>query len=138
MGLSHSVPSALALTIGESGWRLSLDGSRPPPEGAWARFEALELDVAGGTPMRDGDGPDGAVERLKTRRLALHAAILGTDRARLQAALRACVADGSGFADLRVWFAAGVPWIGGRVTLGHHEAPFTIRVAIEPRATGTR
>src|SRR5690242_18966927 len=138
MGLSHSIPSALALTIGESGWRLSLDGSRPPPEGAWARFKALELDVAGGTPMRGGDGPDGALVRLSPRSLALSAWILGTERARLQTALRAYVADGSGFADRRVWFAAGVPWIGCHVPLVLHAAPFTIRHAIEPRATGKR
>ena len=137
MGL-NSITSALALTVGEKGRRLSLDGSQPLAESAWARFEALELDAGRETSSHATNGHHGAIDHLKTRRLALRTAILGTDPARLQSSLRACVPEGSGFSELRVWFASGAPWIGGRITIGHREAPFTIRLALEPRATGPR
>ena len=45
MGLSDAVPSALALTLGYSGRRLSLDRTQPQGAGPWVRLEALELDV---------------------------------------------------------------------------------------------
>lgn len=135
MGLSDAVPSALALTLGDSGRRLSLDRTQPQGAGPWVRLEALELDVpARLTSGQRGDG----VERLKTRRLALRTAILATDPARLQAALRGCVSPGSGFSALRVWSGAGAPWIGGRLAIGHREAPFTIRVAVDPPSPGER
>jgi|GEM_PF-3146714 len=133
MDLSES-PPALAFALGEEGRRLSLDPSLPRPEGAWAWWEALELDVPAGV-LASGNGDSGT---LKTRRLRLREAILATEPGRLQAGLRACVGSGSGFSDLRVWIAAGVPWIGGRVTIGNRGAPFTMRVALQARAGGAR
>jgi len=133
MELSDSLPSALALTVAETGRRLSLDPARPGADAAWARLEALELDVPARA-LPEGGG----VDSLKTRRLALRAAILATDPGRLQAGLRACVSSGSGFSDLRVWSAAGMPWLGGRVTIGHRTAPFTVRLAFQPGTAGER
>src|SRR3569623_2002851 len=104
MGLSDAVPSALALTLGDSGRRLSLDRTQPQGAGPWVRLEALELDVP----------------------------------ARLKAALRGCVSPGSGCSALRVWSGAGAPWIGGRLAIGHREAPFTIRVAVDAPSPGER
>jgi len=136
MGLSDAVPSDLAWTVGDSGRRLSLERTpRPPDAAAWVGVETLELDVP--ARLTNGQRAEG-VEHLKTRRLALRAAILDTDPVRLQAGLRGCVSASSGFSELRVWFANGAAWIGGRMTLGHREAPFTIRLAVEPRAPGER
>ncbi|HEY4186748.1 MAG TPA: hypothetical protein VGP07_16845 [Polyangia bacterium] len=137
MGLSESIPPALALTVGEAGGKLSLQGGpgTTPADFAWVTIEDLDLAIVGANGYPTGDA---ALERLKTRRLALRAATLGTAPAHLQASLDRCLHGDGGFADLRVWFGADAPWIGGRVTIGNREAPFTIRVALEPRATGTR
>src|SRR3569623_469435 len=136
MGLSDAVPSDLAWTVGDSGRRLSLERTpRPPDAAAWGGVETLELDV----PARLTNGQRAeSVEHLKTRRLALRAAILDTDPVRLQAGLRGCVSASSGFSELRVWFANGAAWSGGRMTLGLREAPVTFRLAGEPRAPGER
>lgn len=136
MELTDSLAAPIALTVADGGRRLSLDANQPRADHAWAWLEALELDVPARGLQAGGRGDGGAP--VKSQRLALRQATLGTTAERLQRGLRACVSSDSGFSELRVWFAAGVSWLGGRVTIGHRTSPFTMRVALLPRATGER
>lgn len=146
----ESIPAAFTLALADKELRLPLPGPPADHDSGWVRIDGLRLDGSPGEPDRlvsGGDAaPEGAgdaapresVDRLKTRRLIFRAATLATDPAQLQAALDRCALGDSGFERLRVWFGSDTPWIGGRVTIGNREAPFTIRVAVEPRATGAR
>jgi tetratricopeptide (TPR) repeat protein len=141
MGASDTVPSTFAMMRDEGpGHHISLADGAAPLGFAWARLSTLDLDVATGAPPRDaGQGPvDESLDRLKTRRLAFRRAMIDTDPARLQAALGRCPLAAHGFHDVRVWLGADAPWIAGRASIGSREAPFTIRIAIEPRAEARR
>ncbi len=150
MDLRESVPTAFTLTVGETSLRLPWPpGPATDLDLGWVRVDGLALDgsrvaaarpmVANGDESDDGAAPfDDATAHLQTQRLAFRAATLATDPARLQAGLDRCALAASGFEELRVWFGKDAPWIGGRVRIGDRQAPFTLRLAVEPGATGTR
>ena len=133
LGADQAVPSTFVVTRGAGPSRLSLPEGATPPAFAWARIPILDLDLVEG----DQAG-DPRLLGIKTRRLAFHRATIGTDPRRLEAALAGCPLGPHGFHEVRVWFGKDAPWIGGRVTVGHREAPFTLRVAVEPRAEARR
>src|SRR3954468_5195673 len=140
MGASDTVPSTFAMTGDEGPRHISLADGAAPLAFAWARLSTLDLDVATSAPPRDaGQGAaDESLDRLKTRRLAFRRAMIDTDPARLQAALGRCPLAAHGFRDVRVWLGGDGPRVAGRAPLGSREAPFTIRIAIEPRAEARR
>ncbi|HEY8926749.1 MAG TPA: tetratricopeptide repeat protein, partial [Polyangia bacterium] len=133
LGADQAVPSTFVVTRGAGPSRLSLPEGATPPAFAWARIPILDLDLVEGDPAGDP-----RLSGIKTRRLAFHRATIGTDPRRLEAALAGCPLASHGFHEVRVWFGKDAPWIGGRVTVGHREAPFTLRVAVEPRVEARR
>lgn len=139
MGPSETLPSTFAMTRDDGPGHISLADGATPPTFAWARLSRLDLDVATATTWAAEQGAvDESLDRLKTRRLAFRSAMIDTDPARLQAALGRCPLAAHGFHDVRVWLGGDAPWIAGRASLGHREAPFTIRIGIEPRAEARR
>jgi tetratricopeptide (TPR) repeat protein len=139
MGSVDSVPAAFELTVVDGRVRLSFrapDGSPvlSPSGVAWAEVAALELEArhVGGGPCSDD------VAWFQSRRLAVREAILVTDIARLHNALDALPFAESGLHDVRLQMGPGGIRMDGRFAAGNSEAPFTIRIAIEPRGGGPR
>jgi tetratricopeptide (TPR) repeat protein len=146
MGLVDSVPAAFELTVVNARERLSF--TRPPPMRGhdWGGIVTLELDV----PARDDDDggprptvighPDTppSVALFQSRRLRFRTATLATTPEQLQTVLGACPLTEAGFQETRVWMDPAGLHLGGRFTVGNAEAPFTIRVAFNPRPHGSR
>ena len=145
MGLVDSVPAAFELTVVDARERLSF--TRPPrvPGHDRGGILTLELDVParddGDGPLPPGDGqPDTppSVAHFQSRRLRFRAATVATTLEQLQTMLGACPLVEAGFQETRVWMDAAGLHLGGRFTVGSAEAPFTIRVAFNLRAHGSR
>ena len=150
----ESVPAAFELTVVDGAEVLSFraparaasssqTGPRPessaarPTDGAWGGVDALDLtgDAPGGHKVGAGAR---RVANFQNRRLAISRATLGSSLARLSEALAACPLADFGIGEARLWKGPDGPRLVGRATVGNREAPFTIRIALDPRADGRR
>ncbi len=146
MGSDQSVPAAFQLTVVDGQGLLSF-GAKSLPTAAssqagvpWAALESLELEFpAAASPRatdfaRTSDGTTG----LHGRRLAIRGATILTSVTQLAEALLACPLADAGVKEARVWMAGDGLRLVGRFKVGNREAPFTIRVGLDPRADGRR
>jgi Tfp pilus assembly protein PilF len=108
------------------------------PRGAWALIEALELDLPGLDLPPDAAALPLPIGQFQSRRSVLRRATLRTDPERLQSALSRCPLAAFGITGLRVWLDASGVRLGGRAASGGREAPFALRVGVNPRCQGKR
>src|SRR5450432_571558 len=129
--------------------------SRAPTSTGWAGLAALQLDVPRAGPELDlglglGLNPEVVVSgarahqgrpaagaAFQNRRLALRSASITTSVPRLQAALDRCPLGNQGVLEARLCLSGGRIRVLGRFGAGGRETPFSILVAIEPRAGGS-
>ena len=146
MGSLESVPAAFELTVVGGHDLLSFKApsqrqSSSSPD-RWGEIDALDLAI---------DPPDRAESRstgragesqapafLQNRRLPVFRATLVTSVRRLSAALGTCRLGDFGVEATRVWMGPSGLCLGGQVTVGNRQAPFTIRIVTELRSDGRR
>ncbi|MEO8211848.1 MAG: hypothetical protein ABI560_01585, partial [Myxococcales bacterium] len=157
MGAADSVPATLHLTtvtVVDGRASLSFASKRdhqtergaggdaiddPVLQSPWVNVESLELQSAEQVQVQvQVQVDEQQQDRLKNRRLVFKGATLVTSTALLQDALSSCPLMTAGISELRPWMGPNGVRLVGRVAIQGAEAPFTIRIAVEPRREGRR